>query len=247
MRVTKLKTIIAAISATLLFGGSSALAQWQSEIRDALPDGGEMHLALYNDGARDGFMRLGWQKMGTDTLFLYDRSMLPSGELYETQEAKIDAATLFPKWSKVRLHQGATIGYVDASFKKAKATGKRRSVRPGNDDIVREISHEALPADLTMRMTTFVLPLALSQEEGAAVSYHWYSPLSDQIAPVTLTARERANVETPAGSFEAVRFELRGAQPENDIYVSVGDAPQIVRIDVLGQPFQFLALPEQER
>ena len=243
MKSTIAAVLVAMASASL--NGPATAEDWQSAISEKLADGGEMHLALLNNGERDGFMRLGWQKLEGGKIFLYDRSMLPSGELYETQEAVLDGSSLYPEWGKVRLHQAATIGYIDAIFEKDSATVTRRRVRPGNDDAIREIAHDDLPADLTMRMSAFVLPLMLSQTAGTSVSFHWYSPLSDQVNPVTLTAREQVVVETPAGSFETVRFEIRGPQPENDIYVTIGDAPKVVRIDVLDQPFQFLALPDE--
>ena len=40
-------------------------------------------------------------------------------------------------------------------------------------------------------------------------------------------------------------YEIRGGAPENDVYVSTGENPNIIRIDVIGQPLQFLALEKQ--
>ena len=54
-----------------------------AETAAALPERGEFFLGLFNEGERDGFMRLGWIKSAEGVL-LYDRSMMPSAQVYET-------------------------------------------------------------------------------------------------------------------------------------------------------------------
>jgi hypothetical protein len=61
---------------------------------------------------------------------------------------------------------------------------------------------------------------------------------------VTVTAFEGGAVDTPAGRYEdTLRLEVRGTQPENDIFVSDGE---VVRIDVIGRPMTFLRRPDPE-
>jgi len=221
---------------------SAASAEWRAEAAATLPASGEIYLGLFNNGERDGFMRLGWTK-SERKITLYDRSMLPSGELYETQETIVSMSDLSPERINIRFHQGSFIGYWDILFSGGAARGERRFARPGNDDQVIPIEVGTLPTDLTPRITSFVMPLVLAQEAGATVDYHWYAPLGNKVEAITLTARHSREIETPAGKFDTVLFELRGGTPENDIYVSLEHEPRIVRIDVLGQPFQFLAMP----
>ncbi len=240
--MTKVRTLLGLVLTLLLAFPAAGESDWRSEAVKKLPQSGEMHLALYNDGERDGFMRLGWIKRD-EAIEIYDRSMLPSGELYESQEAVVSAANLTPQRVSVRFHQGSAIGYTDVEFADGSAKGERRFVQPGQEDRISSVEINELPFGLTLRIMSFVLPLGLSQEPGASLNYSWYAPLGNTLQAVSLTAREGRQVETPAGKFDTVLFELRGGASENDIYVTRGDKPSIVRIDVLAQPFQFLALP----
>ena len=69
--------------------------------------------------------------------------------------------------------------------------------------------------------------------------------MRDAYEAVTLTAMEIVSIDTPAGRFDAVRIEQRGGTPANDIYVDEASG-RVVRIDVVGQPVQYLALPDQD-
>ena len=50
-------------------------------------------------------------------------------------------------------------------------------------------------------------------------------------------------ISTPAGDFDTIRYEIRGGSPDNDVYVTRGENRRVVRIDVVGQDMQFLAVP----
>ena len=221
----------------------AAHSEWRADAMEALPVSGEIHLGLFNNGERDGFMRLGWQKE-TNRLTIYDRSMLPSLEIYETQETAVSLPGFSPEFIKLRFHQGAAIHNMNVAFPDNSVRGERRSELPGQEDRVTQVDIKDTPEDTTLRILSFVLPLVLSQENGASASYHWYAPLGNVVEQVTLTAHDGGKVDTPAGAFDTVRFELRGGSPENDIYVTRGENPRIVQIDVLGQPYQFRALPK---
>ena len=221
----------------------AAHSEWRADAMEALPASGEIHLGLFNNGERDGFMRLDWAKE-EDRLTMYDRSMLPSMELYETQETAVSLPDFSPEFVKLRFHQGAVIHSMNVAFPENAVRGERRSKTPGQEDRVTQVDIQDTPENTTLRILSFILPLVLSQESGASASYHWYAPLGNVVEPVTLTAHDGGKVDTPAGAFDTVRFELRGGTPENDIYVTRGDDPRIVQIDVLGQPFQFRALPK---
>ncbi len=243
--LSAIRTVSITAFASIIALSGGARGEWRADAIAALPDSGETYLGLFNDGARDGFMRLGWVKEA-DQLLMYDRSMLPSLELYETQETGVSIPDLTPKFVNLRFHQGSAIHQMEVSFPDETVQGERRSARPGQEDRVTQVNIEDLPSDTTLRIISFILPLVLSQEEGASVGYHWYAPLGNTVDEVTLTARDGGEIDTPAGKFDTSLFELRGGSPENDIYVSRGKEPRIVRIDALGQPFQFLALPAPE-
>ena len=210
-----------------------------SQLASRLDDSGEIQLELYNQGEKDGFMRLGWHRKD-GVIELYDRTMMPSLEIYETMEATLNAANFTPGSLSIRFFRGTALMSIEAQFEPGKVNGEHRVERPGQSPDVNPIDTET-PQDVILRAVTFLLPLVASQEPGASLSFTWYAPLGNAVQSVTLTARDGGVVETPAGEFETVCYELRGGSPENDIYLSRGDNPNIVRIDVVGQPLQFLA------
>jgi len=219
-----------------------AQADWDaSAAAQRLGDSGEIHLGLFNGEAADGFMRLGWNRNG-DELVLYDRTMMPSGEIYETMEATMSANDLAPKAVAIRFHQGTAILNINANLGDGEMTGVRLVERTGQTVEQKEMAAE-LPPGTLLRAVTFVLPLVLGTSPGQEIAYPWFGPLGGQVESVTLTSSDGGEIETPAGTFTTTRWALRGGTPENDIYVTRGDNPRIVRIDVVGQPLRFLALP----
>lgn len=218
----------------------SQAASWRAAAAAALPESGQIHLGLFNNGERDGFMRLGWHRQG-DAIEVFDRSMMPSLEIYETMEITLSAADLAPRSMSIRFHQGSTVMRTDLQFEAGKVVGSRSLSSPGAPTDTRPVDVDT-PAGTLARAVSFILPLLMGHAVPANVDYTWYG--MPGLQAVSLRAADTVTVDTPAGSFEATRFELRGGSPENDIYVSVGDSPQVVRIDVLNEPLQFLALPE---
>lgn len=206
----------------------------------ALGDSGEYHLAMFNGEERDGFMRLGWYHEGDD-LVVYDRTMMPSMEIYETYRATMSPADLSPRTVAVRFHQGTATLNIEAQLAPGQVSGTRSVERVGMPADSNEFSLEA-PEGTILRAVTFLLPLVIDSEPGQEISYSWFSPLGGQVNNVTLTSENGGEVETPAGTFETTVWKLRGAAPENDIYVTRGEEQRIVRIDVLGQPLKFLAI-----
>lgn len=90
------------------------------------------------------------------------------------------------------------------------------------------------------------MPLVLPETDGSETAFRWYGPLGNAFADVTITARPGGMIETPAGSFDTIRYEIRGGTPDNDVYVTRGEERRVVRIDVIGQDMQFLAVPEAD-
>ena len=235
----------AAISGLALIGPCTLVADWNpAQAASRLSEAGEYHLALFNGETEDGYMRLGWYRSG-DELVLYDRTMMPSAEVYETLRASMGAGDLSPRSVNIRFHQGTTTLLIDAGFDSEGVSGHRVVERIGNEPDKQEIS-APVPDGALLRAITFVLPLVLDPEPGQVISYDWYAPLSGQVQSVTLTSESGGTIETPAGSFNTTRWALRGGFPENDIYVWYEGQPRVVRIDVIGQPLRFLAVKAPE-
>ncbi len=236
----KLLATLALLAATASPGLAQEPEGWRAEAASRLPGSGEIHLGLFNDGEPDGYMRLGWQR-GTEQLELYDRTMMPSAEVYETMTARVAAGDLSPLATEIIFYQGTSVFELQYVLTTDRVTGERRMSGPSAEARSSALD-QPLPQGALLRAVTFLLPLALPREEGTTVTYSWFAPLSGRVEEVTLSASDGGRVETPAGVFETIRYELRGGSPENDIYVTREGAPRIVRIDVLGQPLRFLAL-----
>lgn len=229
-------------SAALLLAVAPANGQSQrlDDIVPAIADEGSIHLALMNNGSRDGFMHLGWTRDGSD-LRVFDRTMLPSSEVYETFEAVLDASTLAPRMIDLDFFRGLSIFEIDLEFSERRVVGTRAGYNPLQGRQSADVDLE-LPEGFQMRAVAFILPLYLSQEIGSSVSFSWYAPLVNSTADVSITAAALENVETPNGSVQAIRYEIRGGSPDNDVFVTTEENPEIVRIDVLGRDMHFVTM-----
>lgn len=226
--------------ALMLFATPGLGDERLAQAGQSLDESGEIHLGLFNNGERDGYMRLGWRR-DQDSLRVYDRTMMPSAEVFESLAAEMDPATLAPRSVDILFYQGTAIMEISLGAESGVISGSRTVRRPTVAPDTREVSTE-LPAATVFRAMSFILPLTLNASPGDRFAWTWYAPMGNTVDEVTLTARDGGSVETPAGSFDTTVYELRGGTPENDIYVSKGEKAEIVRIDVLGQPLQFLAV-----
>ena len=233
-----------ALAAATLAIGMPAQAQTGlgTQIAAALPDQGEIHLGLFNEGDRDGFMRLGWIK-SADGVLVYDRSMMPSGEIYEAMAIAL-APDMTLENVELVFHRGTARMGLDLAFANGQAAGHRTISRLESEQ-VQDVEF-AVPAGTLPRALAFLMPLVLPEEAGSEARFHWYGPLGNAFADITITAHPGGMVETPAGSFDTTRYEIRGGAPDNDVFVTHGENRRVVRIDVIGSELQFLALPEPE-
>lgn len=236
--------LIIGFAALMLAPGGAALAQNSVGARTAaaLPERGEFFLGLFNDGERDGFMRLGWIKRD-DGVILYDRTMMPSTEVYETLAFNL-APDLQFETIHLEFHRGTSYMNLDLEFANGRATGNRVILHL--EDVEIQPVDEAIPEGTLPRPVAFIMPLTMGEEEGTQESFHWYGPLGNAFADVTITAYPGGRIRTPAGRFDTVRYEIRGGTPDNDVYVTRGEDRRVVRIDVIGQDMQFLAVPQAE-
>lgn len=205
----------------------------------ALADRGEFFLGLFNDGERDGFMRLGWIKQ-EDGVILYDRTMMPSAEVYETLAFNLTPSLEFDT-VHLEFHRGTTYMNLDLEFADGRMTGNRVILRL--EEVETHPVDAEIPAGTLPRPVAFLMPLVMDEAAGTAESFHWYGPLGNGFADVTVTAYPGGTISTPAGDFDTIRYEIRGGSPDNDVYVTRGENRRVVRIDVVGQDMQFLAVP----
>lgn len=247
--VNIMKTILTSlIPAIAIAGAATARDDWRAEVVAALPQSGEMHLQLINNDEADGFMRLGWVRDDDGGVIrFYDRSMLASQELYETMSGSFHADTLAPIEVAVRFHQQSAILSVEAAERDGVMVGTRTFTQPLAGRQSAEINTPVTDG-MVMRAAVFFLSQTLPLEAGDSIGFDWFSSLAGAPGTVTITAFEGGEIDTIAGRFDTLRLELRGASPENDIYVAGNDGlRQVVRIDVIGQPMRFEAYPAPEQ
>lgn len=238
-----IRTLIAGLAIGLA-GTASVCGQSIAERvnRAELVEGG-FNLGLFIDGERDGFMRFGWYT-DAEGVHLWDRSMIISSSDYESFAALLDPADLTPRSVELRYHSGIHYYLVDAAFADGQVSGSRSLHGPGEPTQSEPIDHVRRDAAI-VRGAVFMLAPVLDLEPGDSVSFDWWVPMRDVHETVSLTATGVVDVDTPAGRFEAVLIEQRGGTPGNDIYVD-RESGRVVRIDVVGRPVQYLALPDQD-
>ncbi|WP_291845108.1 hypothetical protein [Maricaulis sp.] len=240
---------LAAIGAVMLLGvPAQACAQaqdstrteddWRERLDQEVLAAGEIYLQLEYEGVADGFMRFGWQVDG-DVIDIYDRTMWASREVYETMEARVRLEDLAPVSSDIRYHQAGNYYVFDVDFESGAANGQMHVVRPGQPEASQPVAQE-LEQGAILRASYFVVAAALPLEVGDSVTFNWYAVMGGEGAAVTLTAVEEVGIDTPAGHFTTLRIEQRGGTPPNDIFID-RESGRIVRIDVGGQPMQFVA------
>ncbi|MEN0653856.1 MULTISPECIES: hypothetical protein [Hyphobacterium] len=232
------------VAAAVLFGGS-ALAQdgdWRAAAAARLPDTGEMNLQMLNAGEVDGYMRLGWRR-NDGRIEMFDRSMMMSADIFESMTAAMTDGDFAPLETVILWHQESAVMTLDTVASDGRVTGTQTILRPLSGEQSAPIELD-LPDGVMPRAATFVLAPFMGLEPGESVSYDWYAVLANSVATVTVTAFEGGVVDTPAGRYEdTLRLEVRGTQPENDIFVANGE---VVRIDVVGRDMTFLRRPDPQ-
>lgn len=238
-----MKTIMTAALAALALP-AAALAQddWRAEAAARLPDTGEMNLQFVNAGEVDGYMRLGWRRNG-ERIEMFDRTMMMSGDIFESMTAAMTDGDFAPLETVILWHQESAIMTLDTVASDGRVTGTQTILRPLSGEQSAPIALD-LPDGTMPRAATFVLAPFMGLDPGDSVTYDWYAVMANAVATVTVTAFEGGAVDTPAGRYEdTLRLEVRGTQPENDIFVSGGE---VVRIDVIGRDMTFLRRPDPE-
>ncbi|MBD8528214.1 hypothetical protein [Pseudomarimonas arenosa] len=233
-------TLALGAAAILAVGKVSAAPLDLESLAARLPDMGEIHLHMFKAEQADGYMRLGWKQDGQE-LHVFDRTMMPSAEIYEAFNARLDAASLQPKQVEIEFHSGLQTLKVDYRSASGNGVLSRELLSPVAEPKRSEAELELAPGVL-LRAFSFLLPLVDDSAVGDTIEYTWFEPMSrEPTAAVRLHVAEGGPVQAGDSALDTLRYELRGSSPENDIYVSKQTPRKVLRIDVLGTDLQFRA------
>lgn len=215
---------------------------WNKGLDLSSADLSTFRLILMNEGAEAGDMTYGWRKMGEHYVIEDRTTMEPN--IVETAKAMVDGKTLLPQSVAINFIMGESFMNVDLGWNGLNRHGKIVSKRAGGEETVRDIDLvEDNPAPLRLAVIGFVAAMPL--EDGFHSSFDWFNTLANRVETVKIDVTGTRAIETPAGTFDTYVVELRGATPENIVYVSKEKPRRIVRIDVVGRPMYFELAAEQ--
>lgn len=213
---------------------------WQSLVDISRADLRPFSLKMINNGAEVGSMTYGWERDGNRYVINDRTEMQPN--ILETAEGVIDASTLLPVSIGIDFAVGDTKRKYDIAWSGSERTGSVVVSQPGADARTVDFSNPEHPPS-ALRLSIFGLIAGLQLGDGFSLKLPWYNSLSNTIENIELVHDGITTVETPAGTFEAHKIDLKDGTPENIVYVSTSLPQKIVRIDVVGQPMHFLRLP----
>jgi hypothetical protein len=115
-----------------------------------------------------------------------------------------------------------------------------RSSNPAPDGTTRAFDIDsavgAVVDDNALQALVPALPLA----EGAGWSATMFSSGQNRLVPITLTVAAREAVEVPAGRFDTWRVEVSGAAAPLAFSITAAAPRRVVRVQVIGAPFEFV-------
>lgn len=230
------------IAAVVLIAGmfTSAAARaddWRDGLDLADADLSLFRMIVVNDGIEVGAMEYGWTRIGSRYLVEYRTHMAPN--ILETASALIDGRSYLPHNVAVKYTRGDNLMNVDLRWADGVRQGQimRRSLDEG--ERVDEVRHTD-DSDAPLRMSVFGLVAALPLKDRFATRLNWYNATEDRTESIHVRTNGRARVKVPAGIYDTYRVEVRGATPENVMYVSMKKPRQIIRIDMVGRDTYFL-------
>lgn len=98
---------------------------------------------------------------------------------------------------------------------------------------------EAGPAGTVLRGSLLLLVPALPLADGGEFHATWFNAMGGRHEDVLVTVTDGGVVTTPAGEFDTYQARIAGGTPENVVYVTKGEQPHIVRVDVEGADMHF--------
>lgn len=213
---------------------------WQSLVDMSRADVTSFSMRMINNGADVGSMTYGWERDGNRYVIRDRTEMQPN--ILETAEGVIDAATLLPLSIGINFAVGENKRKYNIAWADNERTGGVVVSQPDTDARTIDFSNPDHPPS-ALRLSIFGLIAGLPLGEGFSLKLPWYNSLSNKIQNIELVHDGITTIETPAGSFDTHKIDLKGGTPANIIYVSTGLPQKIVRIDVVGQPMHFERLP----
>ena len=229
----KTSFLLAAVAASL--ASPLAASDWRADIDMSRADLSEMKLVLMNEGKEAGRMVYAWRKEG-DTYVINDLTEMKPN-IFETAVGVIDAKTFQPLSMDIDFAIGAAKMIVDLDWDGDHVTGTRTISRPEQVD---KVTKSDAKVTAPLRLSIFGLISALPLREGYEVSLPWYNVMGGVQEDIRLVTVGSEIIETPAGTFDTFKVEIKGATPENIVYVTKSLPHKTVRIDVVGQPMMFL-------
>lgn len=224
------------LSMSLLGAASAAMAtDWLTDIDIKRADLSPIKLVLMNDGKAAGRMEYSWAREG-DAYVIKDLTQMEPNIL-ETATGVIDVKSLQPRSIDIDFAMGSSQMLVDLDWSGDQVTGNFTVKQEGKDDRVTP-TNAAITAPL--RLSIFGLIASLPLKEGYEAALPWFNVMGNKVEDIRLIHVGTEVVETPAGTFDTHKVAIKDSTPENFVYVTKSLPQKIVRIDVVGQPMQFL-------
>lgn len=126
---------------------------------------------------------------------------------------------------------------IDVQFDGRRAVGRAQVPQPGGAPLL-EIDTPYPPGTLE-RTSTFFLLSALPLADDVVLGMRWLNTYTGAVEQLSAVVTGRETVAVPAGEFEAFRVELRGGTPSQVVWISTTSPRELVRIEVVGQPWTY--------
>lgn len=207
---------------------------WRANVDFSRADLQPFSMVLIKDGVAAGSMAYSMRLNG-DTYIIEDQTEMEPNIL-ETATGILDAATLMPITVDIDFAVGENRTVFDFEWNDTVLSGKVTINQSEQPERVVPINSND---NAVLRMAVFGIISALPLDNGFQTELPWFNTLSNTTEIVQISHAGYQTVETPAGTFEAHKVNLKGGTPENVIYVSKSLPQKIVRIDVIGQPLHF--------
>jgi len=230
-----LKTSFLLAALTTSIASPLVASDWRTDIDMSRADLSEMKLVLINNDEQAGRMVYAWRKEGNTYVINDLTEMKPN--IFETAVGVIDAKTFQPMSMDIAFAVGAAKMIIDLDWDGDHVTGTRTVSRPEQED---RVTNSDAKVTAPLRLSIFGLISTLPLEEGYEVSLPWYNVMGGVQEDIRLVTLGSELVETPAGTFDTFKVAIKGATPENIVYVTKSLPRKTVRIDVVGQPIKFL-------
>ena len=226
---------VLAASAALLLAAAPAAAQAPLPVDLTARAAGADSLVIRIQGRDAGYQRTAFEAT-TDGWRYTETTVLP-GQVEQSTTVELGRDGTMRRVMQRGVGRGQPMA-TDLAYESGRVRG--RSSNPAADGTVKAFDIDtaigAVVDDNALQALIPALPLA----EGATWSFTVFSSGRNLPTPMTLAVTGREAVEAPAGRFDAWRVELTGAQARLAFFVTPEAPRRIVRVEVVGAPFEYL-------